>query len=91
MLLGVFIPPLGGVVIGDYYARWRHGGMPEGERLPALNLPNLAVYALASGIAWIAKETEFGVPPVIGVVLAACGSYAVGRAGLNRRLSPTGS
>ncbi|TNM48160.1 cytosine permease [Nocardioides albidus] len=90
VLLGVFIPPLGGVVIGDYFARWRRGGMPEGEPLPALNVPNLAVYALASAVAWIAKETEFGVPPVFGVVLAALGAYVVGRAGLNRRLSPTG-
>ncbi len=86
VLLGVFIPPLGGVIIGDYLARWR-AGMPEGERLPALNAPNLVVYAVASGAAWIAKEAEFGVPPVFGVLIAAAGAYAVGRAGLNDRLT----
>jgi len=32
VLLGIFIPPLGGVTIGDHLARWR-AGMPEGAHL----------------------------------------------------------
>ena len=69
VLLGVFIPPLGGVIIGDYLARWR-AGMPEGHRLAAFHWVNLGIYVLASALAWIANETGFFVPPVIGVLVA---------------------
>lgn len=69
VLLGIFIPPLGGVIIGDWIARWRRG-MPEGEPLPAVNLGNLAIYALASGLAWSSDHYAIGVPPLIGIVAA---------------------
>jgi cytosine permease len=78
VLLGVFIPPLGGVLIGDYLARWR-GGMPEGANLPAVNVVNMAIYVVASLLAWVASEIEFGVPPVLGVLVAAGLSFAAGR------------
>jgi cytosine permease len=69
VLLGIFIPPLGGVVIGDFLARWR-GGMPEGARLPAVNGVNLGVYAVASLLAWLSDHFGIGIPPVIGVLAA---------------------
>lgn len=78
VLLGIFIPPLGGVIIGDYFARWR-SGMTEGARLPAVNVPNLAVYAVASGLAWLSDRLEWGIPPVIGIVVALAATYVVGR------------
>ena len=78
VLLGVFIPPLGGVIIGDFLARWRDG-MPEGEPLPAINVVNLAIYAGASLLAWIANETSFFVPPVVGVLTALVAAYVAGR------------
>lgn len=83
VLLGVFIPPLGGVLIGDYLARWR-AGMPEGAALPAVNVVNMAIYVLASLLAWVASEVEFGVPPVLGVLIAAALSFAAGRASQRR-------
>ena len=69
VLLGVFIPPVGGVIIGDYLARWR-AGRPAGHRLAAFHWVNLGIYVLASALAWIANETGFFVPPVIGVLVA---------------------
>lgn len=78
VLLGIFIPPLGGVIIGDYFARWR-GGMTEGTRLPAVNVPNLAVYAVASALAWLSDRFEWGIPPVIGIVVALGLAFVVGR------------
>ena len=51
VLLGVFIPPLGGVIIGDYLARWR-AGMPEGAHpVEPFHWVNLGIYALASALA----------------------------------------
>lgn len=77
VLLGIFIPPLGGVIVGDYLARWR-GGMPEGERLPAVDGRNMAVYALASLLAWLSDALAIGVPPLIGILVAALLSMALG-------------
>jgi cytosine permease len=83
VLLGVFIPPLGGVLIGDFLARWR-GGMPEGAALPSVNVVNMAIYVVASLLAWGASRIEFGVPPVLGVLVAAGLSYAAGLAAMRR-------
>ncbi|NYF98509.1 hypothetical protein [Janibacter cremeus] len=77
VLLGIFIPPLGGVIVGDYLARWR-SGMPEGARLPAVDGRNMAVYLVASLLAWVSDATAVGIPPLIGIVVAALLSLALG-------------
>lgn len=77
VLLGVFIPPLGGVIVGDYIARWR-SGMPEEARLPAVDGRNLAVYVVASLLAWLSDVTAFGIPPLIGILVAGLLSMALG-------------
>jgi cytosine permease len=77
-LLGTFIPPLGGVIIGDYLARWR-AGMPEGHPVERFQWVNLGIYALASALAYAANETGFFVPPVIGVLVALVLAFVVGR------------
>ncbi len=69
-LLGTFIPPLGGVIIGDYLARWRRTQMPVGEALPRFNWVHLGVYAAACALAWAAGELGIGIPPVIGILAA---------------------
>lgn len=76
--LGILIPPLGGVVIGDFLARWR-AGMPGTSALPAVEWRNLAVYVVASFAAWWSSEAEFFIPPVVGVVVAVAGVLAVQR------------
>lgn len=78
VLLGIFIPPLGGVIIGDYIARWR-AGMPEGAVLPALHGPNLGAYAVASLLAWVSDKSEIGIPPVIGIGVAVIATILLGR------------
>jgi len=78
-LLGTFIPPLGGVIIGDYLARWRRTQMPEGEALPKLNLVNLGAYAVACLLAWGAGALELGIPPVIGILAALALSFGLSR------------
>ncbi|UOY03755.1 cytosine permease [Blastococcus sp. PRF04-17] len=74
--LGILIPPVGGVVIGDYLARWRHG-MPGTSALPAFEWRNLAVYVIAALAAYWSKEAEWFIPPVVGVIVAVIGVLAV--------------
>lgn len=78
-MLGTFIPPLGGVIIGDYIARWRRTQMPEGEKLPKFNPVTLGIYALSCLLAWLAGVYELGIPPVIGIASALVLSIALAR------------
>ncbi|CAN5122220.1 cytosine permease [soil metagenome] len=79
LLLGIVIPPLGGVIIGDWLRRWRHG-MPAMDQaaLPAVRWANLAAYAVGALVAWATSEWGFGVPPVNGVFAAIAGVYLFG-------------
>lgn len=83
VLLGIFVPPLGGVIIGDYLGRWR-AGMPEGAVLPRVDLPVLGCYVVASALAWGSDHLGVGIPPVVGILAAAVLAYAVGRARVTR-------
>ncbi|MCF6745042.1 cytosine permease [Blastococcus sp. KM273128] len=74
--LGILIPPLGGVVIGDFLARWR-GGMPGASTLPAVEWRNLAAYVVAAFAAWWSNEQGWFIPPVVGVVVAVAAVLAV--------------
>ncbi len=76
--LGILIPPLGGVVIGDFLARWR-GGMPNASVLPAFEWRNLAAYVVAAVAAWWSNEAGWFIPPVVGVVVAVLAVVAVQR------------
>ncbi|WP_369131116.1 cytosine permease [Modestobacter roseus] len=77
--LGILVPPLGGVVIGDHFARWRAGMTVPAGGLPAVEWRNVAVYAVAALAAWWSNEAEWFIPPVVGVVLAVAGTFAVQR------------
>jgi cytosine permease len=78
--LGILVPAVGGVIIGDYLANWR-GGMPEPERhhVPVVRWENLAVYAVATFIAWLSSRYGWFIPPLNGIVLAVVGTYVVNR------------
>ncbi|MBD1927355.1 cytosine permease [Trichocoleus sp. FACHB-90] len=66
ILLGTFIPPIGGVVMADYWLRHR-GEFPSlEERQPAFNWAGIIAYVLASTIAYVAP----GVKPVNGIIAA---------------------
>ncbi|SCX51261.1 cytosine permease [Klenkia marina] len=78
VLLGTFIPPLGGVIIGDWVMRWR-GGIPEGHTPPGLQWHAIAAYAVAAALAWTSGEVGIGIPPVIGIVSAVVLVVVLGR------------
>ncbi|WP_249522805.1 cytosine permease [Modestobacter marinus] len=77
--LGILIPPLGGVVIGDFLARWRGGMTGDTALLPGIEWRNVAVYLVASLAAWASNEAGWGIPPVIGVLVAVLGVLLVQR------------
>ncbi|WGW11657.1 cytosine permease [Saxibacter everestensis] len=79
-LLGTFIPPLGGVIIGDFLARWR-GGIPAAEKYqpPKVCWHNIGIYVLASAIAYVSGLLSLGIPALTGIVVALVLSYGVGR------------
>lgn len=79
-LLGTFIPPLGGVIIDDFLARWR-GGIPSQDsyRPPLVRWENLGIYAFSGLIAWGTGELQWGIPPLTGVLLALVLTFVVGR------------
>lgn len=65
--LGTCIPPLGGVIIADYFFthRGRYPSLAE-TALPRLHLPGLATYCLATLGAWFSPW----LPPLVGIALA---------------------
>ena len=70
VLLGTVIPPIGGVIVADFWLRHR-GRYPllAEARLPHYNWPGLAAYGLgtiaAFGSPWVA--------PLVGIGVAALG------------------
>lgn len=88
--LGILVPPLGGVLIGDFWVRWRNG-MPTAEvaQLPAVRWDNVAAYALAALAAWTSNELGWFIPPVVGIVVAVLLVLAIG-AVQARRPAPVG-
>ncbi|MCO7247564.1 cytosine permease [Halomonas sp. Mc5H-6] len=73
VLLGTFIPPMGGVIMADFWLKHK-GRYPalESAQLPDFNRRGLAAYALGAGGAYVSPL----LPPLVGVLVAA-GSYAV--------------
>ncbi|MDP9445232.1 MAG: cytosine permease [Actinomycetota bacterium] len=70
--LGILIPPVGGVIIGDFFARWRHGmPVPAAYRFAPVRWQGIGAYALGSLAAWGSQELTWAIPPVVGIVVAA--------------------
>lgn len=71
ILLGSVIPPVGGVIMADFWFRYR-GEFPSLETSqPALNWPGVIAYIAASVIAYITSQASLGIGPINGVVAAA--------------------
>jgi cytosine permease len=87
--LGILIPAVGGVIIGDYLASWR-GGMPEPLEFdfPAVRAENLVVYVVATFVAWASSRYGWFIPPVNGIMVAVVGAYAVGVLANRRTATP---
>lgn len=67
VLLGTFIPPIGGVIMADFF--YKHRGnypMLKSVKLRKFNITGIAAYVIASVVAYFSP----GIPPVNGVVAA---------------------
>lgn len=70
VLLGAVIPPVGGVIMADFWLRHR-GQFPSLEsRLPAFNWAGVISYGVASVVAYISGQMNIGIAPLNGVILA---------------------
>lgn len=72
ILLGVFIPPLGGTIIGDYLFIWR-GKLPAlaEMRFRRFRWSCIVAYLLGTAAAFFGERAGVGIPPVQGILVAA--------------------
>ncbi|WOD40679.1 cytosine permease [Nodosilinea sp. E11] len=70
ILLGTFIPPIGGIIMADYWIN-RRGQFPAlVDSQPAFNWAGVIAYVGASAIAYFTGEADWGIVPINGVVSA---------------------
>lgn len=71
ILLGTFIPPIGGVIMADYWG-FRRGEFPSlNHNQPAFNWAGIFAYVGASAIAYYTNQISWGIVPINGIISAA--------------------
>ena len=80
--LSILIPPLGGVLVGDWARRWRHG-MPDRQHYDFVRFEWRVLLAYALGVlaAWGSDQIAVGIPPVNGIVVAFVAALVLSPAG----------
>lgn len=70
--LGLFIPPLGGIIIGDYFFVWK-SKLPRMETLEFPNVRWSAVVSYLLGVlaAYLGNKMGIGIGPLNGIIVAA--------------------
>jgi cytosine permease len=76
LFLGTVIPPVGGIIMVDFWLRHRGQFPPLDRPLPAFNWPGVVAYLAGSVVAYITSQSGFGVGPINGILTAAI-LYAV--------------
>lgn len=66
ILLGTFIPPIGGIIMSDYWLHRRGQFPPLSQKQPAFNWAGIIAYVLASAIAFFLP----GIKPINGIIAA---------------------
>lgn len=69
-LLGIFIPPLGGVIVGDWIARWRHSQPALDSLTERFRWQAFVPYLLGAAVAWLSNVNLWGIAPLNGIVVA---------------------
>lgn len=78
VLLGTFVPPLGGAIMGQFYLVWR-GRLPKHHltdnggltNLPVVRVSCVVAYVLGTAVGGAGSVWDFGIPAVQGIVVAA--------------------
>ena len=70
-ILGIFIPPIGGVLIGDYLFTFRRK-LPrvESVKFKMVRISPILSYLIGTAVAWITNSFNVGVPPLFGIVVS---------------------
>jgi len=70
--LGIFIPPLGGTIIGDYLFVWKRQ-MPnlKDVEFKTFRVANIIAYAIGTIVAYVTNSNGIGIPPLQGIIVAA--------------------
>ncbi|MCS6811976.1 MAG: cytosine permease [Cyanobacteria bacterium] len=71
IFLGAVIPPVGGIVMVDFWLRHQGQFPPLESRLPAFNWAGAIAYVVASVVAYLSGQMNLGVAPINGIVVAA--------------------
>ncbi|GAB3707168.1 cytosine permease [Mariniluteicoccus flavus] len=78
-LLGIAIPPVGGVLLGDWLARWR-GGQPGVQHVTeSVRWQAFLPYVVAVAVSWASNQFGWGIAPLNGILVALVLAYALGR------------
>lgn len=76
IFLGSVIPPVGGIIMADFWLKHR-GEFPSLDtRQPAFNWAGIIAYVVSASAAFLSGQLSWGVPPINGIVIAAV-LYAV--------------
>jgi cytosine permease len=79
ILLGTFIPPVGGIIMADFWLN-RRGTFPSLDQpQPAFNWAGIIAYVLASAIAYFSSQAGFGIAPINGIIAAVILYYVLAK------------
>ncbi len=70
ILLGTFIPPIGGIIMADYWVNRGRQFPSLAEPQPAFNWAGVIAYVVASAIAYFTGQAGLGIVPINGIVSA---------------------
>jgi cytosine permease len=70
ILLGTFIPPIGGIIMADYWVNRQRQFPSLAEPQPAFNWAGVIAYVASSAIAYLTGLASWGIVPINGIVSA---------------------
>lgn len=71
MFLGAVIPPIGGIIMADFWVRYKGEFPAVTTSLPVVNWAGLFAYLIGAGVSYVSGQTAFGIAPLNGIVVAA--------------------
>lgn len=90
VLLGIFIPPLGGAMLGDYFFIYKRSLPKLGYiKFKVFRLGPVLAYVVGAVVAFAADRAAFGIPPLFGIIVSAVCvpvfDWILGKCGVNDR------
>jgi cytosine permease len=80
ILLGTFIPPIGGIIMADFWLHRQGTFPPLDQPQPSFNWAGIIAYVLASAIAYFSSQANVGIAPINGIIAAVIIYYVLAKA-----------